>query len=206
MLFKEINQKYTELVAGFMAHGYYINSATMSGSQSNEIASVDLTDGKEIIRVCMEECDREIEENGRRHYGRIEGVRIFAGKVTDEYIRPNGTGRLGFTIWNDRLEVITEEYFYEVGTANRNGSKAYGTYEEGVAANIKVRERYLSRRDDDTKELTSQKAKEVALKWVKKQPRKKSTKLEHIQKVYRSNLYGRTSYHVVVKGEDMTIR
>jgi uncharacterized protein YeeX (DUF496 family) len=52
MKFAEINRRYTEAVAEWLAKGYTINTATMSGTQG-EFAKIDLTDGKEIIRVVV---------------------------------------------------------------------------------------------------------------------------------------------------------
>lgn len=51
MKYIDINQKFTAKVAEYIAKGYTINIATMSGSQG-EVAHVDLTDGKQVVRVC----------------------------------------------------------------------------------------------------------------------------------------------------------
>ena len=50
MKFADINKRYTEIVNEYIAKGYTINTATMSGSQG-EIAKIDFTDGTEIIRI-----------------------------------------------------------------------------------------------------------------------------------------------------------
>jgi len=50
MKFETINRKFTEVVSEWIGKGYAFNTATMGGSQG-EIAKVDLTDGKEIIRI-----------------------------------------------------------------------------------------------------------------------------------------------------------
>ena len=47
MKFIDINRKFTAAVSSYMAQGYYINAASMSGSQG-EIAHIDLTDGKQM--------------------------------------------------------------------------------------------------------------------------------------------------------------
>ncbi len=47
MKYIDINQKFTAKVAEYIAKGYTINTATMSGSQG-EVAHVDLTDGKQV--------------------------------------------------------------------------------------------------------------------------------------------------------------
>lgn len=53
MKFIDINRKFTAAVSSYMAQGYYINAASMSGSQG-EIAHIDLTDGKQIVRVLLD--------------------------------------------------------------------------------------------------------------------------------------------------------
>ena len=50
MKYIDINQNFTAKVAEYIAKGYTINTATMSGSQG-EVAHVDLTDGKQVVRV-----------------------------------------------------------------------------------------------------------------------------------------------------------
>uniref|UniRef100_UPI003FEF6566 hypothetical protein n=1 Tax=Gemmiger formicilis TaxID=745368 RepID=UPI003FEF6566 len=53
MKYIDINQKFTAKVAEYIAKGYTINTATMSGSQG-EVAHVDLTDGKQVVRVLLD--------------------------------------------------------------------------------------------------------------------------------------------------------
>ena len=53
MKYIDINQKFTAKVAEYIAKGYTINTATMSGSQG-EVAHVDLTDGRQVVRVLLD--------------------------------------------------------------------------------------------------------------------------------------------------------
>ncbi len=53
MKYIDINQKFTAKVAEYIAKGYTINTATMSGSLG-EVAHVDLTDGKQVVRVLLD--------------------------------------------------------------------------------------------------------------------------------------------------------
>ena len=55
MKYAEINKIFTNKVNEYLANGYTINSATMSGSQG-EVAKIDLTNGNEIIRIMIDEC------------------------------------------------------------------------------------------------------------------------------------------------------
>lgn len=45
MKYIDINRKFTETVSSYIAQGYIINTASMSGSQG-EVAHIDLTNGK----------------------------------------------------------------------------------------------------------------------------------------------------------------
>ena len=50
---EDIESKYTEIISRYIGKGYVIYPESMSGSQG-EIAKIDLTDGKEIVRVYIE--------------------------------------------------------------------------------------------------------------------------------------------------------
>lgn len=104
MKVKEINKRYTEIVMEYMTNGYYFNTTTMNGSQG-EIAHTDLTDGETIIRIVM--------DNFRDWESQTEGIEIIVGKCTDESVKPNCKNGHN-TIWNNRLEVIRSEKFYQV--------------------------------------------------------------------------------------------
>ena len=73
---KDIEKIYTAKVAEYLAKGYTINPATMSGHQG-EIAKIDLKKGDEIIRILLDRAhcwDRE--ENFK-----IEGVVLRVGRI-----------------------------------------------------------------------------------------------------------------------------
>ena len=98
MKYADINKRYTEIISEYMATGYTLNSSTMTGSQG-ETASIDLTDGKEIIRVLVS----RFSDWGDK--ASFEGVDIIAGRADlSERITPNNDSTWG-TIWNDRLQV-----------------------------------------------------------------------------------------------------
>ena len=125
MKFSEINSIFTQKVKEYLDMGYTINTTTMSGLQG-EVAKVDLTNGKEIIRIRMES-----------HYrlGR-ETLHIIVGKCTDK-VKPNGS--FHDIVWNQNLKELEETVFYKVG----NKGNFYGTEEEAQAA----RDKHLMRRD-----------------------------------------------------------
>lgn len=174
MKFEAINKKFNELVAGYMANGYYFNAGTMGGSQG-EIAHVDLTNGKEIIRVVMDYFSDEI--NGYM----VDGIELIVGRSTDKAL-PN-RNRSYDTIWNNRLEVLHTERYYEIGR-RANEEDWYGTKEECVAKWEKAAERWRACRVETEKKFPEE-AKKAALSFVKKQPKCKGTKLDDITSVVK---------------------
>ena len=154
MKYADINKRFTEIVAEYMAKGYTINASTMSGSQG-ETAKIDLTDGTEIIRVIVD----SFYENGDDYA--IDGDEIIVGKVTDN-VKPNGHGYLD-TVWNQRLEIITRERFYLLDKQ----SDFYTTKEEATkAAKIRV-ERWTRRRAAKVEFVPSDKALDLAVNIVR---------------------------------------
>ena len=101
----DINRAFTEKVAELLGRGYQIHPGTMGGSQG-EIAHIDLYKDDEIIRVLL---DRTI---GRGE--KPDGVRLIVGRNTDR-IRMNCFDKLGNTIWNNRLEILSEIEFCQIG-------------------------------------------------------------------------------------------
>lgn len=135
MKYAEINKKYTQIVAEYFAKGYQVNSGTMSGTQG-EIAKVDFTDGEEIIRVMLNSL----------FASNFNGYEIIVGKCT-ENIKINGKSGIGCVIWNDRLEVVYCEKFYEIGEDSKSGTE-YGTEEQAKETRQKHRERYKNKVND----------------------------------------------------------
>lgn len=202
MKYESINKRYTELVAEYIGKGYYFNTATMGGSQG-EIAHADLTNGTEIIRILIQRfCNWD-------RFG-TEGIEIVVGRCTDEYIKPNMNRDLE-TVWNNKLEVITSEKFFQIGIEHRDGSRYYGTEDEALAANQKQQDRWETVRTESKKEMPEA-AKQIVLPFVKRQPRCKSVKLNEIESVYRVVNFNRfdettrNEYYVKFRGQTVRIK
>ena len=135
MKYKEINNQFTKIVAGYMAMGYAINSSTMGGSEG-ETAKIDLTDGKEIIRILISDFTEWSDIF-------LSGVEIIVGWADcGEGVKPHAHDGNNI-IWNNQLKIINREQFYEVGVTHRE--KFYGTKEEAVAAQKVRLQRYQAR-------------------------------------------------------------
>ena len=205
MKFAEINRKYTETVAEWMAKGYTINTATMNGSQG-ELAKIDLTDGHELIRILLDNFGKPIERIGNRCY-RLDGLTLIVGRVTDRVI-PNSPDTWQ-NVWNEHLETISCEVFYEIGRQHRDGSKWYGTKDAAIAQQNKEFERYYAR-NEKTKQELSEAAREIVLPFIRRQNRCKSVRLSEIDAVtkhYSKSRTGRVSvqYTISVRGTNYTL-
>lgn len=152
MKFCDINKRFTNLVTEYIGKGYTFNTSSMGGSQG-EIANVDLTNGKEIIRILV--------ENFSDWHENVEGVKIVIGKSTDRVI-PHSWHTFE-TVWNTHLEVIYTEFFYKIG---RRGNY-YGTKEEAEVARNIGRERYKRREIRHTEYFPNDKAKAIAERVVR---------------------------------------
>lgn len=136
MKYIDINQKFTAKVAEYIAKGYTINTATMSGSQG-EVAHVDLTDGKQVVRVLLDSFTEYDSFNS------LSGLEIVVGTPADKVI-PYDAARYN-TIWNNRLEVIESERFYVLGSSERRSNPFYGTKAEAEQAEALCTERYKAK-------------------------------------------------------------
>ncbi len=192
---QDIRNIYTQKVTELLAKGYTVFPDTMNGSQG-EIAHIDLTDGSQIVRVLLERgrCWSHIDDG---FYGDV--VTLTIGRAAaDTWVGEHWDG----TIWNNRLEKI-----FEIGWAEVN-DRGEGWYTElGEAARIGHirRERYIAQAKGTREEL-GEAYKSVALKWVRKQPRMKTCKLEDIGRMYRArNGKGRRYFEIEARGQRLTL-
>lgn len=192
----DINRIFTEKVAELLAQGFQINPATMSGSQG-EYGKVDLRKDSEIIRVLLDSTS-EFEHA-------LDCLHLVVGRVTDQ-IRPNTFDKLGNTIWNNHLEIISEIKFAKIA------DNFFTDVESGIQMREKNYQRWKARRMSERRDL-SDAFKSIALRYVQKQPRMKTCKLSDIERVTRVNWssWGRTTpnlygYEIVAKGRTFLIK
>ena len=165
MKFIDINREFTAAANSYMAQGYYINAGTMGGSQG-EVAHIDLTNGTEIIRVLLTTFN---------NYLGTEGVELIVGRVKDD-IKPNQEDRWN-TVWNERLEVISNKKFYRLNNRAQDGF--YGTEEEANAAEEKRFDRYKSRRSNDSALDVTTKAAPMVKKYIHEKFGVRRVKIRH---------------------------
>lgn len=172
MKFEAVNKIYTQKVAEWIAKGYWINAGTMSGSQG-EYAHVDLTNGKDLIRVLMfDECG----------YGKPDMLVVMVGRCTDKRVRIGITDRLGNTVWNNELEEIEKVVFYKASRGRCGWF--YGSREEADAeAKIRKARREARRENGETGVKVFKDAEKIVKPFINRQKGCKSVKLSEIAEV-----------------------
>ena len=170
MNMNDINRAFTEKVAELLSRGYQIHPGTMGGSQG-EIAHVDLYKDDEIIRVLL---DRTIGLGEKP-----DGIRLIVGRNTDR-IRMNCFDTLGNTIWNNRMEILSEIEFCQISENYYTDAETGRKIQEKRDARRRARQKIVCRDMPDAFKC-------AALKYIQRQPRMKSCKLSDIIRVTRVN-------------------
>lgn len=187
MRFKDINKRYTEIVADYITKGYTINTASMGGSQG-ELANIDLTNGTEILRILVNSFT-----DWNSAYG-LEGIEIVVGCCTDD-VTPNDY-RYNDTIWNDHLDVLNCERFYKIGEDRKNGI-LYGTIDDANAAIEKRVARYSARNIHPERFVPTKEMMEIATRIVREKMcfsriRAIDVKLTKYENRYSVSYHGKT--------------
>ena len=189
MTFKNINERFSAIVGEYLDKGYTINAGTMSGLQG-EVAKVDMTNGKEILRIRIESCGGGIREP--------ENISISVGKCTDK-VRANRNNEWN-TIWNDHLEELHRETYYAL---DNYGRCAFGTKEEAKRCDEIRRERIHNNYDEWAITLPDA-ARKIALKFIHRRYYS-SYKLSDIERVYKDIRFNRVQYIVVARGKSFRL-
>ena len=192
-----VDRMYTAKVAELLNQGWHIHTSTMPGHQG-EVAHVDLTDGSEIRRALL--C-REMTwgRSGADFYG--HKLIILVGKNTDP-IWPGWDS----TLWNTHVEVCSQIELAEIQEPDRYHPEGWYT-DMATARDIqRIRNERREARRIPTEKVLGTAFKSIALRWVRKQPRMKTTKLEDITKVARyTNRDGSTGFKIEAKGKTFTL-
>ena len=192
-----VERMYTAKVAELLNQGWHIHTSTMPGHQG-EIAHVDLTDGSEIRRALL--C-REMTwgRSDADFYG--HKIIILVGKNTDR-IWPGWDS----TLWNNHMEVCSQIELAEIQEPDRYHPEGWYTDMATAREIQRIRNERRAARRIPTEKALGAAFKSIALRWVRKQPRMKTTKLEDITKVARyTNRDGSTGFKIEAKGKTFTL-
>ena len=83
MLRKDIENVYTDTIKDYLNKGYRIYYSAMGGSQG-EIAKIDLTNDKEVIRILLGSKSEHYREHPIHKYMDLDYLTIIVGRNTDK--------------------------------------------------------------------------------------------------------------------------
>ena len=192
-----VERMYTAKIAELLNQGWHIHTSTMPGHQG-EVAHVDLTDGSEIRRALL--C-REMTwgRSDADFYG--HKIIILVGKNTDP-IWPGWDS----TLWNNHIEVCSQIELAEIQEPDRYHPEGWYTDMATAREIQRIRNERREARRIPTEKVLGTAFKSIALRWVRKQPRMKTTKLEDITKVARyTSRDGSTGFKIEAKGKTFTL-
>ena len=192
-----VERMYTAKIAELLNQGWHIHTSTMPGHQG-EIAHVDLTDGSEIRRALL--C-REMTwgRSDADFYG--HKIIILVGKNTDR-IWPGWDS----TLWNGHMEILSQIELAEIEAPDRYHPEGWYT-DMATAEDIQQ----LRNQRRKAQRIASERAvgtafKSIALRWLRKQPRMKTAKLEDITKMVRYTTgNNRIGFKIEAKGKTFNL-
>jgi len=191
-----VERMYTACVTELLGQGWHINTGTMPGHQG-EIAHIDLTDGSEIRRVVLY---REMVW-GRESFNGNK-ISIVVGRNTDR-VYP---GR-NVTIWNSHLEVLSKIELAEIQEPTLRHPEGWYTDMETAMDIERLRTKRWKAQDFLLEKECSPAFKSIALRWLRKQPRMKSAKLEDITRMTRyTTCEGKVGFKIEARGKTFTLR
>ncbi len=198
-----IEQIYTDRIREHLSEGWRAYTGAMSGGQG-EMAHIDFTNGSEIRRVLMNRSFISRRDYAAHYYGFTgDRVTVTVGRNTDRL----WPGRWDNTIWNSNLEVLSEIEFAEVQEPNWEHPDGWYTDMEEADRVEEVRNRRREAQRDPKPEERGEAYKSVALRWLKRQPRMKTAKLEDITKMVLSRRSdGRIAYTIEARGKEYTLQ
>lgn len=213
MKYAEINKLYTEAIANYLKQGYVINTSTQSGTYSNEIAHCDLTSGNDLVRVVL--------MNFYDEYFIPSAVGISLQVLVMQLDRPtlkdfkpnqkHGTCDL----WNENSIVVDRKDWYCIRRESEiyaNGE--YKGYSDGWWVSKEEFKKYWRVKRDRLEEKMhvegpkvfslwhNRRARIIAWKFVKKQPRCKTVKPADIKDVKRVPQTEGNKYIIRAKGKE----
>ena len=181
----ELSTLFTNKVRGYMNNGYIINTKTFSGCDGTQ--RVDLIKGNHFIRVYLES-----------YY---DGESCIALRIGEKILTPIEMKRADI-IWKKDLNIIKEYVFIKIGRRN----DYYVTKKEYEKIEEKIKERLMNGyRNYEIFDLND-KAIDIVMSFIKRQPKCKSVKRNEIKRVYKQ-IYdnGRVKYLIYVRGNVYTL-
>ena len=187
----DLNTIFTAKVNELLAQGYIFHTQTMAGHQG-EIAKVDLTNGEEVIRVIMEEngFNWDKEKDLFLH----DKITITVGRATEVQFD---------TIWNNKLEVLDQEVFYQAD----HYSDYLITEEEAIENAKKHKERLMAKaQTKETEEITDKAHLKALVPYIQTLNGCKSVKARHLAEVRKEFLTDGTYRYTIRIEKKSTVK
>lgn len=214
MKYSEINKLYTEAINNYLKQGYVINTSTQSGTYSNEIAHCDLTSGDDLVRVVlMNFYDEDFRPSAAGISLQVLVMRLDRPTLKD--FKPNQKHG-AYDLWNENSIVVDRKDWYCIRRESEvyvNGE--YKGYSDGWWVSKEElknqREVMWARKYAEPSSsyavtfYASAKARLLAYKFVKRQPRCKSIKPGDIENIERVFSEGKNEYIIHAKGKKWTL-
>lgn len=189
----EIEAIMSAKVAEYISQGYILSTTTMSGHQG-EVAKVDVKKGNEIIRILL------TSESDWDDVGTIHKTTLTVGRALDKIRSSHPFDTMATTIWNNRLEVIEERVWYSVDSSADCFSEDKAVILEQHKKQIKRwRVHEATHNLKNSKDVTSDKAKEIVLPFIRQQRGEKRSKAADISSIKRSFADKYDKMHYVVR-------
>ena len=186
---KDICELFTKKVVEYINKGYVITPDSFSGSDGT--SRVDLVNGDSFIRIFI---DDTLDE-------RCNNITTF--QVCEKILDKRETRGIYDTdiIWTSNIKVIEREDFYIINKYCNRSSEYYVTKQEYEDLKEKLSERRIKRFSNDGHKYYRfpEQAKEIALTYLRRQPKCKTAKKSDIRWVEKyvsndNNVYYRISY------------
>ena len=192
-----VERMYTAKVAELLDQGWHIHTSTMPGHQG-EIAHVDLTDGSEIRRALLY---REMVWGDRHTDFHGHKIVILVGKNTDR-VWPGWDS----TLWNNHMEVCSEIEMAEIQEPDRDHPEGWYTNMATAQDIQRIRNERREARHIASRTEVGAAYKSIGLRWLRKKPRMKTTRLEDITGMTRYTTHGgRVGFQIEAKGKNYTL-
>lgn len=187
----DIEKRFTEVVAQYMAQGLAFDTGAMRGS-SGEQGKVALTNGKHVYMIYLH--DEQCKDTDLKYWWNREmvlTVRMFV-KSPDRWA----------TYWNSDGTVVYEEKWYEL--ADRRRGKVYTTAREDLVKAEELREaRLMGRNIPQWKDVKY--VPETVISIVKQKTGRKRVHAENILSVQRRTDYHSWAINTMFNGKKDTI-
>ena len=186
----EIEKIYTDKIAEYLAKGYTINPATMSGHQG-EIAKIDLKKDDEIIRILLDRTHCWDRVNDRD----VDAVVLKVGRNTDTFTKLRRPFDTWNTVWNEHLEILEQRFFYQIcndADYFTESAEEYFAMKDRQLAHWKIRKPYESKDFD----LTNPALMALAVRFLKRRTGKSRILRDAIKITKHTNRDGKSEYRV----------